>query len=167
MMYMLALIVVPIYAVWCFHSAYQAREKAASKLNVLLENSEIEDSLKYILVSLYDDSFKQFISAKILFWALFGNKTTIKSAHEIEVEGAGNFLQAVKALNEDNRRTYLSVCLSLFMVNVRFAPVTNILSTLIFVVSLMLRIIFGYSIKQYLNEKLNNAEKSYREHVVH
>jgi|GEM_PF-4961143 len=166
MIYAIVLLV-PIYVVWCFYSAYQARGRVAPKLDALLSRSDIDDELKHILVAMYQDSFKQFISVRILFWSWFGGKTQLNSARELEVEGAESLYEAIKALDEDTRKEYVSMVLSLLKVNVRFAPITSIISAIIILVSLMLRIILGYSAGQYLKDKLHNAEMSYRSHVVH
>lgn len=166
MIYAIVLLV-PIYVVWCFYSAYQARGRVAPKLDALLSRSDIDDELKHTLVAMYQDSFKQFISVRILLGAWFGGRTKVHSVREIEVEGATSLLEAIKVLDEETRNEYVVMIFSLCMVNVRFAPITNILSVIIFVVSLVLRIILGYSAGQYLKDKLHNAEMSYRSHVVH
>lgn len=99
MIYWLVLILTPVYIVWCFKSAYKAREKVAEKLDALLAKDEVNETLKYVLVAMYQDCFKQTVAIKFVLVSLFS------SNKNKQVNSNSPFVEGLVALSEEEEKT--------------------------------------------------------------
>lgn len=167
MIYWLVLILTPVYIVWCFKSAYKARESVAEKLDAILANEEINSTLRYVLVSMYQDCFKQTVAIKFVLVSLFSsNKRKLNSGVNAD---NSPFVEELTTLSEEEKENYLSVMLGLIMVNVRYAPLTYFFIGVIVGLVVLFRVVFfgsSQSLLQFIKDKFRVAESRYAEHVT-
>ncbi|MEZ8191707.1 MULTISPECIES: hypothetical protein [Vibrio] len=139
-LYIVSIILVFIYSVWCFFSARHSLKKVADELDIYLQSNH-PDLFKSLLVALFDSSLKHTLAYQLFASSMLGFKKTASPLSSTRL------MSEYQELTVEQQHAFSRLLLSILLVNFRLCPITYFVSTVIFVVIWTLRTLLNQSEK--------------------
>ncbi|KAB5597902.1 hypothetical protein [Vibrio parahaemolyticus] len=149
--YIVCIILVFIYSIWCFFSARASLNKVATELDNYLQTDH-PDLFKSLLIALFDSSLKHTLAYQLFASSVFGLKRTAPTLSSTRL------VKEYQTLTTEQKNAFSRLLLSILLVNFRLCPITYFVFALIFIVIWTLRSLLNQS-EKIIDQLLGTKEQ--------
>ena len=153
-LYIMAFFAFLIYSVWRYSSAVSARGELAKELDSYLAK-DVNETLKFILVGVYEDSLKPWVIWSVMFSSLTVSRKDKKASRGITA--------ILREMSEGERKEFFVLAIGLITVNVRLAPLSYLIFAILIAFKTLSLLVFSKSmnIRNSFFTFANRVESAY------